>query len=69
MIWTSCKIMDLASCLLAGRPYNEINHSDDYSAERLQGESYKRLAYVRKQNLTAYAHLVRATRNLEGADE
>lgn len=38
---------------------------EKYVNARLEGEEYKKLAYIRKQSLDAYAYLVEATRNLE----
>lgn len=66
-IWMTCTVMHLASCLLAEQPYHGIERPDEYLALLLPGTQYKRLAYIRKQNPTAYAHLVEATRNLESS--
>ena len=38
---------------------------ESYLSERLEGNQYKKLAYVRKQRPDAYACLVEATRNLK----
>jgi hypothetical protein len=62
--WRACAVMHLASCLLIDRPYRSIVRAEDYLTESLEGEQYRRLAYIRKQNAGAYAHLVEATRNL-----
>lgn len=63
--WRACTVMHLASCLLADQPYQGIDQADQYLTDLLPGSRYRRLAYIRKQNLVAYAHLVEATRNLE----
>ena len=62
--WKACKVMYLASCLLSGNILKKIENPEDYLMERLEGEQYKKLAYVRKQSPDAYACLVEATRNL-----
>ena len=61
----ACKVMYLASSLLSGNPYKRIVNPEEYVTARLEGEAYKKLAYIRKQNLEAYACLVEATRNLK----
>ena len=62
--WKACKVMYLASCLLSGNPFKKIEHPESYISERLEGDQYKKLAYIRKQRPDAYACLVEATRNL-----
>ena len=62
--WKACRVMYLASCLLSGKPYRRIDRPEVYVNARLEGESYKKLAYVRKQHPEAYACLVEATGNL-----
>ena len=57
--------MYLASCLLSGNPLKKIAQPESYLSERLEGNQYKKLAYVRKQRPDAYACLVEATRNLK----
>ena len=44
--------------------FKKIEHPESYISERLEGDQYKKLAYVRKQRPDAYACLVEATRNL-----
>ena len=61
----ACKVMYLASSLISGNPYKRIDNPEEYVTARLEGEESKRLAYIRKQNLEAYACLVEATRNLK----
>jgi hypothetical protein len=63
--WKACKVMYLASCLLSGNPLKKIEQPESYLSERLEGNQYKKLAYVRKQRPDAYACLVEATRNLK----
>ena len=61
----ACKVMYLASCLLSGNPLKKIEQPESYLSEHLEGNQYKKLAYVRKQRPDAYARLVEATRNLK----
>ncbi len=61
----ACKVMYLASSLISGNPYKRIDNPEEYVTARLEGEESKQLAYIRKQNLEAYACLVEATRNLK----
>ena len=63
--WKACKVMYLASCLLSGTPFKKIENPDEYISARLEGTEYKKLAYVRKQRIDAYACLVEATKNLK----
>lgn len=63
--WKACKVMYLASCLLSGNPLKKIEQPESYLSEHLEGNQYKKLAYVRKQRPDAYACLVEATRNLK----
>ena len=63
--WKACKVMYLSSCLLSGNSFRRIDNPEEYIAASLEGSEYKRLAYVRKQRLDAYAYLVEATRNLK----
>ncbi len=60
----ACKVMYLASCLLSGSSPKKIEQPESYLSERLEGNQYKKLAYIRKQHSEAYACLVEATRNL-----
>jgi hypothetical protein len=62
--WNACKVLYLASCLLSGNPNKMITDFDKYLSTQLEGDEYKKLAYVRKQQPEAYAYLVEATRNL-----
>ena len=63
-VWDACKVMYLASCLLSDSSLRQLE-SRNYLSARLEGQEYRKLAYVRKQNPDAYAHLVEATRNLK----
>lgn len=63
--WKACRVMYLSSCLLSGNLYHRIEKPEEYITSRLEGESYKKLAYVKKQKPEAYAYLVEATRNLK----
>ena len=63
-VWDACKVMYLASCLLSDSSLRRLDPKS-YLSERLEGQEYRELAYVRKQNPDAYAHLVEATRNLK----
>lgn len=62
--WKTCKVMYLASCLLSNSSPQIIKQPENYLSEQLEGEQFKKLAYIRKQNSDAYAYLVEATRNL-----
>lgn len=62
--WKACKVMYLASCLLSGKPFKKAINPSEYISERLVGDEYRKLAYIRKQNVEAYAYLVEATKNL-----
>ena len=64
MTWKVCKVMYLASCLVSGNAFHRISNPEDYISARLESNKYKCLAYMRKQNLEAYAYLVETTRNL-----
>ena len=57
--------MYLASSLISGNPYKRINNAEEFATARLEGDKYKRLAYIRKQNMEVYAYLVEASRNLK----
>jgi hypothetical protein len=63
--WKACKVMYLASCMLSGNSYKIIENVVEYQSTRLEGDPYRKMAYIRKQNLEAYAYLVEATRILE----
>ena len=63
--WKACKVMYLASCLLSGNPVKRIDDLQEYLSARLEGDAYKKLAYIRKQRPEAYACLVEGTRNLK----
>ena len=65
--WKACKVMYLASCLISGNTYKRIDNTNNYISLRLDGDEYKKLAYVRKVNLEAYAYLVEATKNINQA--
>lgn len=62
--WGACKVMYLASCLLSENPVTAVTNPDEFVDARLNGDKYKSLAYIRKQNAEAYAYLVKATDNL-----
>ena len=62
--WKACKVMYLASCLISDNAYQKIINPEEYITSRLEGDDYKKLAYVRKAKPEAFAFLVEATRNL-----
>ena len=62
----ACSVMCLAASALTQTDYPKIADAAGYAKERLAGDQYKRLAYIRKRNLEAYGYLVEATRMLEG---
>ena len=61
----ACLVMCLAASALTQMDYPKIIDATGYAKERLAGDLYKRLAYIRKRNLRAYGYLVEATRMLE----
>ena len=61
----ACSVMCLAASVLTGADYPQIVDPSSYAKERLAGNQYKKLAYIRKRNLEAYGYLVEATRMLE----
>ena len=62
----ACSVMCLAAIALTQTDYPKIADAAGYAKERLAGDQYKRLAYIRKRYLKAYGYLVEATRMLEG---
>ena len=60
--------MHLASCLLSENPFRKIENPEEYISARLEGAEYKKLAYVRKQRVDAYACLVEAAKNLKNRE-
>ena len=62
----ACSVMCLAASALTQTDYPKIADAAGYAKERLAGDQYKRLAYIRKRNIEAYGYLVEATRMLEG---
>lgn len=62
----ACLVMCLAASALTQTDYPRIADASGYAKERLAGDQYKCLAYIRKRDLEAYGYLVEATRMLEG---
>ena len=62
----ACSVMCLAASALTQTAYPKISDTAGYAKERLTGDQYKRLNYIRKTDLEAYSYLVEATRMLEG---
>lgn len=60
----ACRVMHLASCLLARRSYVPIVSPEDYLQENIGKTRYKKLSYMRNQSAEAFAHVVEALRNL-----
>ena len=60
----ACRVIHLASCLLTKRTYSPIQSPERYLAENISKSRYKKLSYMRSQNINAFAHLVEALRNL-----
>ena len=61
--------MCLATSILTDTPYPRIVDGTEYANQRLAGNQYKKLAYIRKRDLAAYGYLVEATKMLEGIQE
>lgn len=65
----ACSVMCLATSILTDTPYPRIVDGTEYANQRLAGNQYKKLAYIRKRDLAAYGYLVEATKMLEGIQE
>ncbi len=63
--WKACKVLYLSSCLLAEKEHHKLINIEEYLEQKLEMEEYKKLSYVRKQSVEAYANLVEATRILK----
>lgn len=63
--YQACKVMYLASCLLTGHPFSEILQPEKYVSESIAQSRYRKLSFIRKQNLTFYGYLVEAVRLLD----
>ena len=62
----ACSVMCLAASALTQTNYPKISDGTRYEKERLAGDQYTRLAYIRKRDLAAYGYLVEATKMLAG---
>jgi len=60
----ACKVMYTAACLLTGTTLNHITDPKIYVDKSINSDKYKRLSYIKKQNLEAYGYLVEAIRLL-----
>lgn len=62
----ACKVFYLAACLLTDQNtlINVVN-PDDYKNQKIPLKAYKKLDYIRKMDLEAYAYLLEGTRLLE----
>ncbi len=58
-------VMYLASCILTGQTFNHISNPEDYSQANIGKSKYKKLSYMRNQNLEAFAYIVESLRMLE----
>ena len=63
--WQASCVMHLASCLLTGTDYVPIKEADSYSHEKIGTSKYKKLSYMRGENIEAFAHIVEAIRLLK----
>ena len=63
--YQACKVMYLAACILTGHKYQTIEHPENYMDVSIGKSKYKKMAYVKKQKLEAYAYLVEAVHLLE----
>lgn len=65
----ACSVMCLAASVLTDKEFPQITDPAGYAKERLAGNQYKKLAYIRKRSLIAYGYLVEATRMLESEED
>lgn len=62
----ACKIFYLAACLLTDQnTMINVENPDDYKNKRIPLKAYKKLDYIRKMDIEAYAYLLEGTRLLE----
>lgn len=54
----ACRVMYLAACLLTGRPFVEIESPERFLKANIGKSRYRRLSYMRGQNVTAFAYIV-----------
>lgn len=61
----ACIVMYLAACLLTGHPFKAIDDADEYLKADISGSRYKKLSYMRGQNIKAFSYMVEALRLLQ----
>ncbi len=60
------RVMWLASCMLAGQQFVPIANLELYLHANIGKSQYKKLSYMRNQNLEAFAYIVESLRIIEG---
>ena len=58
----AARVMRLAACLLTKRGFAPIDEPENYLHENIGKSRYKKLSYMRNQNLEAFANIVEALR-------
>lgn len=56
----ACKVMYLATSLLKLIPFKKVINPEDYINVNIGNSRYRKLSFMRKQNLKAYGYLVEA---------
>lgn len=66
----ACRVMYVAACVLTKQRHPiAVTSPEEYIKADLPNEDYRKLTYMRKQNIEAYAYLVEAVRMLGGEME
>lgn len=65
----ACYVMCLAASILSDTEYPTELSINEYTDRKLVLNHYKKLGYIRKRSLKAYAYLVEATEKLSRTDE
>lgn len=61
----ACQVMYLAASVLKRKPFEKIKNPERYIAENMAESRYRKLSYIKKHKLEAYAYLVEAVHLLE----
>lgn len=59
------RVMYLASCMLTGHTFSPIDNPESYLQANIGKSPYKKLSYMRSQNLESFAYIVEALRMIE----
>lgn len=60
----ACTVMYIAACILKNKSFRRIEDSEKYINVPMPDSKYKKLSYIRNQNIEAYGYLVEAVRVL-----